>query len=72
MNLKIEKEGQPVVFKCFAEWSSISLELSIFIYTVSSENTRKLLIGIKHWNNDFTLCPTDFCNILFWQFIPLN
>ena len=58
--LKIEKEGQSVVLRGNSEWSGISLELSILIYTVAPENIKKLMVGIRNWNYIFTISPQDF------------
>ena len=49
-----------------------SLELSILIYTVSSENKRKLLVGLKNWNYNFTLSPMDFIIYCSGNSSPLN
>ena len=43
VSLKIVKEGQSVVLRGYSEWSGISLEFSILIYTVSPENKNKIV-----------------------------
>ena len=66
--LKIVKEGQKVILRGNSEWSGISLELSILIYTVTPENTKKLLVGIRNWNYIFTLSLSDFIIYIYIHF----